>query len=137
VQLKMKRDQRKGGLFKNKTIYSLDVRAEYSPEEKDFINSRKLGGELLFVSKTAAAHADRATEHLDSGNLARGIGSILLTRLNVSITIASLQRGHHIESEDLGEIAEAEQSITDACKNLKGYLGHAQTHDGTETVVEL
>ena len=57
--------------------------------------------------------------------------------MNLNITIASLQQGHHIECKDLGELLECEEAVITACKGLKGFLEAAATFDGREIIVDL
>ena len=43
--------------------------------------------------------------------LLKGLGSLVLAKMNLNITIASLQQGQHIECKDLGELLECEEAI--------------------------
>lgn len=56
--------------------------------------------------------------------------------MQLSITIASLGRGHHVECKDLEELLESEDTVRNACKNLTRFLEVAATFDGSEIVVE-
>lgn len=137
--LKIKRSQRTGGVFANKALFALDIRADYSPEERDSINRYKLGGDVVYSSEGAKRHAARADSHLASGTgggLAKGIMSMALSSMNLNITIASLQQGHHIECKDMSEVLEAESTLREACKNITSWLDAAKTFDGREIVVE-
>lgn len=139
MMLKIKRSQRTGGVFANKALFALDIRADYSQEERDAINRYKLGGEIVYSSEAAKRHAANAGTHLDSGTgagLAKGIMSMALASMNLSITIASLQQGHHIECKDMNEVLGAESTLRDACKNVTAWLDAAKTFDGREMVVE-
>lgn len=139
MQLLIKRSQRSGGVFGNKVLFALDVRAEYAPEEKGNINKYGLGGEVIYNSQAAKAHLDRAGQQLDAGGmgLLKGVGSMILAGMNLNVTIASLAKGHHIECKDLNELIEAENALRDACKNLKTFLEVAATFDGREVVIDL
>jgi hypothetical protein len=139
MQLKIKRSQRTGGIMGGKTIFTLDIRAEYTSQEREDINKYKLGGEIVYSSESAKRHAANASAHLDTGGgkgLARGLMSMALASMNLSVTIASLQQGHHIECKDMNELLEAENTLRDACKNLTGWLDAAATFDGRELVVQ-
>jgi hypothetical protein len=68
--------------------------------------------------------------------LARGAFSLVMARLALNISIASLGRGHHIECKDLHELLEAEDTVREACKNVTRYLEVADTFNGSELVVE-
>jgi hypothetical protein len=139
MQLKIKRSQRTGGLLGGKVIFELDLRAEYTAEEKASINKYDLGGEVIYNSQAAKAHLDRMERQVDGGGmgLLKGVGSLMLAKMNLNITIASLAKGHHVECKDLNELMEAEQALCDACKNLKGFLDVAATFDGREVVIDF
>ncbi len=146
MQLKLQRTQRTGGLVASTILFCLDVRADYTPEEKSNINRYKIGGQSIYNSRAAQKHFEAAGTHLDRtqegpvGNrvagLARGAMSMALAKMQLNISIASLGRGHHIECKDLEELLESEDTIRTACKNLTRYLEVASTFDGSEVVVE-
>jgi len=146
MQLKIQRSQRAGGVLGGTVYFCLDIRAEYSSEERDNIARYKLGGEVIYNSQTARKHLEQAGAHLDrtqSGNLgdramglARGSLSMVMARISLNVTIASLGRGHHIECKDLEELLEAEDTLRSASKNLTRYLQAAATFDGSEVVID-
>src|ERR1700722_2568958 len=146
MQLKLQRSQRAGGLTASTIFFCLDVRADYTPDERTNINRYKLGGQTIYNSRAAQKHAENAGAHLDRtqegtvGNrvigLARGAASMALAKMQLSITIASLGRGHHIECKDMEELLESEDTIRTSCKNLTRYLEVADTFNGSEVVVE-
>jgi hypothetical protein len=139
MQLKIKRSQRSGGVFGSKVIFTLDIRAEYAPEEKTNINKYNLGGEVIYNSEAAKGHLDRMGSQVDGSGmgLLKGVGSLMLAKMNLNVTIASLAKGHHIECKDLNELIEAENALCDACKNLRTFLDVAATFDGREVVIDL
>jgi len=57
--------------------------------------------------------------------------------MGLSVSIASLQKGHQINCPDLAELLECENAIIDACKNIKTFLEAAETFDGREILVDL
>ena len=139
MQLKVKRAQRTTGLMGKTVLFCADIRAEYTPEERANINKYSLGGEVIYNSRAAAEHLEKMGRHIDAGGmgLLKGLGSLVLSKMNLNITIASLQQGHHIECKDLSELLECEDAVVTACKNLKGFLEAAATFDGREIVVDL
>lgn len=139
MQLKVKRSQRTSGLMGKTVLFCADIRAEYTPEERTNINKYSLGGEVIYNSRAAAEHLDRMGRQVDGSakGLLKGLGSLVLAKMNLNITIASLQQGHHIECKDLSELLECEDAICGACKNLKDFLAAAATFDGREIVVDL
>jgi hypothetical protein len=139
MQLKVKRSQRSAGFTGKTILFCADIRAEYTDEERANINKYALGGEVIYNSRAAAEHLDRMQRQVDGSGkgLLKGLGSLVLAKMNLNVTIASLQQGQHIECKDLGELLECEEAIMSACKNLKGFLEAAATFDGREIVVDL
>jgi hypothetical protein len=146
MQLKIQRSQRAGGVLANTVLFCLDIRADYSEEERSNINKYKLGGQVIYNSLAAKRHLDNAGAHLDragvpgfsgmAGGLARGVASLAMAKMSLNVTIASLGRGHHIECKDLQELLEGEDTLRNACKDLTRFLQVAETFDGSEVVVE-
>jgi hypothetical protein len=146
MQLRLQRSQRAGGVLGNTVFFCLDVRGDYSPEEKDNIRKYKLGGQIIYNSRSASKHLDRANAHLDrtqegdlknrAAGLARGALSMAMAKMSLNISIASLGRGHHIECKDLEELLEAEDTVRDQCKNVTRYLDVAATFNGSEVVID-
>ncbi|HEY8948342.1 MAG TPA: hypothetical protein VIM56_05615 [Rhizomicrobium sp.] len=145
MQLKIQRSQRNG--LTGKVLFCVDIRADYSPDERANINRYVLGGQVIYNSQNARRHLENAGAHLErtqvggvgqrASGLARGALSLALARMSLNISIASLARGHHIECKDLGEMLEAEDTVRTACKDLTRYLDAAATFNGSETVVEF
>jgi len=146
MQLKIQRSQRAGGVIGNTVFFCLDVRADYSAEERSNIQKYKLGSQVIYNSQTARKHLEHANAHLDrtqtgsarerASGLARGALSMAMAKMSLNISIASLGRGHHIECKDLEELLEGEDTVRTACKNVTRYLEVAATFDGSETVIE-
>ena len=146
MQLKIQRSQRAGGLVGNTVFFCLDVRGDYSPEERGNISKYKLGSQAIYNSRAAQKHLDNAGSQLDRtqtgstgerfAGLARGAVSLAMAKMALNITIASLGKGHHIECKDLEELLEAEDTVRTACKNVTRYLEIADTFNGSETVIE-
>lgn len=146
MQLKLQRSQQTRGVTASTVFFCLDVRADYTPEEKSNINKYRLGPQTIYNSRAAQKHLEAAGAHLDrtqegpAGNrmmgLVRGATSLAMANMQLSISIASLGRGHHIQCKDLEELLESEDTIRTACKNLTRYLEVASTFDGSELVVE-
>ena len=147
MQLKIQRTQRLGGVTGTVILFCLDVRAEYSPEEAANIAKYRLGREIIYNSKAARRHLDNMGAHLDqtqSGTagqrvvgLAKGVGSMALAKMQLNISVASLGRGHHIECKDMAELLETEESVMDACRNLKTYLAAAATFNGSIILIDF
>ena len=147
MQLKLQRSQRMGGVLSGTVVFCLDVRADYTADERDNINKYKLGGQVIYSSQAARKHFERAEKHLartrnmrdlkdQAGGFAHGAFSLALAKMSLNISIASLGRGHHIECKDLSELLDAEDTVRDACKDVTRYLQVAETFNGSEVVVE-
>jgi hypothetical protein len=146
MQLKIQRSQRLGGALGNTVFFCLDVRADYSPEEQSNVAKYKLGSQVIYNSQAARKHLENMGAQLDrvdnysmkekAAGLGRGALSLALAKMHLSINIASLCRGHHIECKDLDELIEAEDTIRSACKGLTRYFEIAATFDGSETLID-
>lgn len=134
MEIIMRRTQRQGGAFGGKVIFIVTIRAQYTEEERASINRYSLGGEVVYSSAAARQYAERAATV--APNL-KGFGYLALAKMNLNITVASLQQGHTLEFKDLGELLECEQAIVDACQNVKRYLEAAATFNGTDIVVSF
>src|SRR5262249_38686497 len=65
MQLKLQRSQRAGGLTGSTIHFCLDVRADYTAEERGNINKYGLGAQVIYNSRAARQHLDAAGVHLD------------------------------------------------------------------------
>src|SRR5690348_6611144 len=113
MQLKIQRSQRRRGVY-NTVYFCLDVRADYTPDERANIRRYHLGGERIYNSRAARRHLDNAGSQLErtqSGplaerfaGLARGAYAMARANLSLNISIDSIGRGHHIQCKDLEEL---------------------------------
>jgi len=146
MQLKIQRSQRAGGVVGNTIFFCLDVRADYSAEEKSNILRYKLGNQVIYNSQAAKKHLENASAHLQrtqtynlreqAAGLTKGMVSLAMSKIHLSISIASLGRGHHVECKDLEELLEAEETVRTACKGVTRFLKVAETFDGSEVVID-
>jgi len=147
MQLKIQRTQRPGGVLGTTVLFCLDVRADYSPAETANIGRYKLGKELIYSSQAARRHIENSRKNFARGQgdnlkdqaagLSRGMLSLALAKMSLNISIASLGRGHHIECKDLSELLSAEETLMEACRNVKKYLAAASTFSGSITFVDF
>ena len=139
MQLKIKRSQRDGGVISKTAIFCLDARVEFTSEEKRHIARYKLGREIIYSSEASKRHAEKGDANLGSGTVGnlKALGSFVMARLNLNISIDSLERGQHVECKSLEELMGAEEAIMTACQNLKGYLDLAATFDGREVLFDF
>jgi hypothetical protein len=132
MQLKIAHSQKKGMM--GKTTFSLDIRAEYTEEEKSRINKYDLGGEIIYSSRAAQTHLQNLS---GADNVGTALVSRVLLGMNLNISIASLAKGQHIECKDLGELIDSENAIVAACRNVKSWLDVAASFNGQETLIDL
>lgn len=152
MMLSLRRAQRAGGMMGGKIIFTLDARAELTPDEQALVKRYALGKLVVYDSEARKKHADSAYGHFSSvpgvssdlaaagrglWSNARGLASAAMMALSLRVTIDSLMSGQHIECKDLDELLGAEAAIVDACKNIKAYLDTALTFDGREEVLEF
>lgn len=139
MQLKIRRSQRDGGVISKTAIFCLDARVEFTGEEKRHITRYKLGKEVIYSSEAARRHSEKGDAHLGSGTVGnlKALGSFVMARINLNVSINSLQQGQHIECKSLEELIEAEDAIMMACQNLKSYLDVASTFDGREVLFDF
>jgi hypothetical protein len=145
MQLKLQRSQR-ASLVTKTVLFCLDIRAEYSPDERANIARYKLGSEIIYSSASARRHLANSAAHVSrvassslresTAGMAHGLASFALAKMNLNVSIASLGRGHHIECKDLQELLDTEDTLRTACLGLTRYLEVAATFDGSETIVE-
>jgi len=147
MQLKIQRSQRAGGVTGTVILFCLDVRAEYSSDERSNISKYRLGKQVIYNSQAARKHWDNADAQLDRAQqgstgqrfvgLAKGVAALALAKLHLNISIDSLGRGHHIECKDLDELMEAEEAVMTACRSLKAYLALASTFNGSIVLIDF
>lgn len=126
MKLLLRRDQR-SGMLGGKPVFSIDVRAEISDDERATIKKYKLGSTLLYEKKPLK----------ESGNEYAQMGHALLWRtLNLIITVNDLEVGKKIECKDILEMLGAEAQIKEAAQTFKAVLDAAHQFGGEE-VVEL
>lgn len=145
MQLKLKRSQRSGGVMGNKIIFSLDARSELTPEEQALVAKYSLGKLVIYDSEQRKKLTDAGLAHtanVQSGGggvwaTTKGLANLAMAAMTLRVSVDSLSQGHHIECKDMDELLGAEAAITEACKNLKGYLDTAVTFDGREVVLDF
>ena len=125
MKLLLRRDQRSGLL--GKMIFSLEVRAEISDDERTRIGKYKLGKELLYVRNT----------EMPPGEGWSGLGKALMFHaMNLTVSVNDLVGGKKIECKDILEMLAAEQQIKDAAVNF-GRILEAASHFGGEQIIPI
>lgn len=139
MQLKLRRSQRESGILGKNVIFCLDARVDLSSQEEQSLTRYKLLNQVIYNSEASKKHLESAAAHRDgsAGGALKSLASIALAAMRLNITVASLQRGQHIECKSLDELLGAEDAIMEACETLRGYLDTAATFDGREILVSF
>lgn len=134
MRLKLSRSQKTGGMISKKVTFILNASADYSNEEQANIKKYGLGIQNIYDSAAARKHMDNASSQ--GGGVLKGLASVAMAKMSLSITIDSLGVGQQVECQSLDELVSAEDAIKSACENLKVYLAVADSFDGREEVIE-
>lgn len=140
MQLKLKRTQRDSGVMSKSVVFCLDARAEYTPEEMANIRRYKLHKQVIYNSESALKHLNHASNSVGretAGGYLSGMASLVMAKMNLNISVESLEKGQHIECKSLEELLSAEDQLLEACKHLKEFLDVAATFDGREVVFKF
>lgn len=135
MQILVKRGRKQtGGIINAKFSFVSTIRAQYTEQERALINKYELGGSIIYDSAQTNQYLEAAGR---ANSAIKTAGFLVLAKMALSITVASLQRGHEIICQDLAELLECEEAILSSCKNVKQYIEAAETFDGREIVVDL
>lgn len=139
MQLKLKRSQKTGGVMTINVIFCLDARIEFTPSEAQDISRYKLASQVIYNSEASKRLLDKSAAQQDGSTVGslKALATLAMVGLKLNISIASLQRGQHIECKSLDELMGAEEAIMEACQNLKGYLHAASAFDGREILIDF
>lgn len=125
MRLLLRRDQRSG--LMGKVTFSLEVRADISPEERERIRKYKLGDTELYASH----------EMTDRGSGLLGVASRLAFKaVTIRVTVNDLTSGKRVEAKDIVEMLAIEDQIREAAQTFKQVLD-AASHFGGEEVIEI
>ena len=125
MKLLLRRDQRSGLL--GKMIFTLEVRAQISPEEKARIDKYKLGKEALYIKNTNVP--------TDEGW--KGVAKLLMFHaMNITVTVNDLVSGKRLECKDILEMLAVEEQIKTAAQNF-GRMLQAAAYFGGEEVIPI
>jgi len=125
MKLLVRRNQRSGLL--GKMIFTLEVRADLSQEERSAIDKYKLGDTVLYEKNTI----------IDPGTGLIGLASRLAFKaMNMSVSVKDLTNGKKLECKDIVEMLAVEDQIREAGKTFNAVLKAAQ-HFGGEEVIDL
>lgn len=124
MKLLLRRDQRPGGMM-GKPVFTLDVRAQLEPDEKERIKKYRLGDTELYAS-----------HEISGGSGLLGIASRLAYKaITLTVLVKDLENGKHIEAKDVVELLAIEDQIRAAAQTFKQVLDAASHFGGEEVVV--
>jgi hypothetical protein len=124
MKLLLRRDQKKS--LTGKIVFTVDARAELTPEEREAVQKYKMGDTLLYEKMKL----------LDRGSGLLGFFSRLAFRAtNIKVTVNDLVHGKHLECKDILEMRGVEEQIKEASETFKAVLDTA-AHFGGEEVIE-
>ncbi len=125
MKLLLRRNQRSGMLGMGNIHFTLDVRAELTPDEQKNVTTYKLGRTVLYSRG----------ELTDKGAGLLGLASCLAFKMmNISVSIDDLASGKRIECKDIVEMLAVESQIKEAAQTFKAVLEAAAQFGGEEVV---
>jgi hypothetical protein len=125
MKLLLRRNQRAGMLGMGNMIFTLDVRAELTPDEQQDIKTYRLGKTMLYTRGELA----------DKGSGLLGLASrVAFKMMNISVTVDDLVGGKRIECKDIVEMLAVEGQIREAAETFKSVLLAAANFGGDEVV---
>lgn len=124
MKLLLRRDQRSG--LMGKVIFSLDVRADITDEERANIRKYKLGDTELYASH----------EIVGGSGLLGAASRLAWKAVTLRFTVNDLASGKKVEAKDIVEMLAIEEHIREAAATFKQVLD-AAAHFGGEEVVEV
>lgn len=124
MKLLLRRDQRSG--LMGKMIFTLDVRADLSADEKERIRKYKLQDTELYASH----------EITPGAGLLGAASRLAYKAVTLTLSVKDLEGGKRIEVKDVVELLSIEEQIREAARTFKAVLD-AASHFGGEEVLEL
>lgn len=123
MKLLIRRDQRSG--LMGKVVFSLQVRADLSADEKACIAKYKLGETELYASH----------QMIDRGSGLLGLASRLAYKaITINVAVKDLAAGKTIECKDVVEMLAVEDQIKEAAQTFAQVLAAAATFGGEEVL---
>jgi hypothetical protein len=124
MKLLLRRDQ-KSGMLSRSITFTLDVRADLTPEELANIKKYKLGDTVLYEKSSV----------IDPGGGLIGVAWRLAHKaMNLSIAVNDLVNGKRVDCKDIVEMIAVEEQVREAAKTFKEILTAAATFGGEEVL---
>lgn len=122
MKVLLRRDQKAGMMGMGKIAFTLNIRAELTPEEQANIKKYKLGDTMLYER-----------DKIVGGSGLLGVASrFALKAMNISVVVDDLTKGKQIECKDIVEMLAVEDQLKEACQTFKAILTAAATFGGEE-----
>lgn len=123
MKLLLRRDQRQGML--GKVVFTLEVRASISEEERAAVDKYKLGDTVLYEKNTV----------IDPGSGLLGLASrVAFKAMNMSLSVRDLTNGKKLECKDIVEMLAVEEQVREAAKTFSAVLNAARQFGGEEAI---
>lgn len=124
MKLLLRRNQRSGML--GKVVFTLEVRANLTDEERANINKYRLGDTMLYQS-----------HEITGGSGLLGMASRLAYKaITINVSVNDLANGKKIEVKDIVEMLAVEDQIKEAAQTFVAVL-NAAAQFGGEEVIEI
>lgn len=124
MKLLLRRNQRAGLL--GKVVFTLEVRANVSDEERANIAKYRLGDTMLYQS-----------HEITGGSGLLGMASRLAFKaITINVSVNDLAQGKKIEVKDIVEMLAVEEHIKEAAQTFVAVL-NAAAHFGGDEVIEI
>jgi len=122
MKLLLRRDQRAGML--GKVVFTLEVRANVTDEERANINKYRLGDTMLYQS-----------HEITGGSGLLGMASRLAYKaITINVSVNDLANGKKIEVKDIVEMLAVEEQIREAAQTFVAVLNAAAQFGGDEII---
>jgi hypothetical protein len=124
MKLLLRRGQR-SGLLGGKIVFTLEVRADLTPDERANINRYKLGETVLYERNTLT----------ERGSGLLGVATRAAFRaMNISVSVNDLAGGKKVECKDIVEMIAVTEQIKEAAQTFKAVLDAAAQFSGEEVM---
>ncbi len=125
MKLLLRRDQKKGKSGQPIT-FTLDARAELTPQEAWCVKKYKMEKTMLYANQTGwrtMAVSYSMTPRIAVDNAA-----------NITVTVEDLVNGKHLECKDIVQMCAVEEQLKDASRTFKEILAAASRLGGEEAI---
>lgn len=123
MRLLLRRDQR-SAMLGSRPVFTLVVRVDLAPSERDQIEKYKLADTELYAS-----------HEISGGSGLLGLASrVAYKAMSINVTVKDLVSGKKIECKDIVEMLAVEEQIKEAARTFAQVLAAAAQFGGEEVV---